>query len=86
MTAPIDWQAKAREHEVSCKAFTHAEVYLAGVAAGMAEAARITLSHPDSVLQFWDRPGGPPGNGWRATKPADIASAIRNSAPKEPTA
>ncbi len=33
---------------------------------------------------MWDRPGGPPGNGSRPSKPADAAAAIRALAPSPP--
>jgi hypothetical protein len=32
---------------------------------------------PSSVLAMWERPGGPPGNGYRPTSGKDIAAAIR---------
>ena len=40
--------------------------------------AKIADEFPLMILQIWDRPGGPPGNGYRATTGKDIAAAIRN--------
>jgi len=39
--------------------------------------AQIVESFPPEVFQIWERPGGPPGNGMRATTFKDIASALR---------
>lgn len=44
--------------------------------------AAIADGFPTQILQFWDRPGGPPGNGYRQMLPADIAAAIRQEPPK----
>jgi hypothetical protein len=48
-----------------------------GRRAGLEEAAKVVEATPTTILQFWDRPGGPPGNGYRATTGADFAAAIR---------
>lgn len=40
--------------------------------------AGIAESMPGRILYFYDRPGGPPGNGYRPVTRADIAAAIRN--------
>ena len=47
-----------------------------------ARAAKIAEDFPARVLGMWPRPGGPPGNGWRASTSADIAAAILQE-PKE---
>ncbi len=39
--------------------------------------ARVAETAPAECLHMWDRPGGPPGNGWRRTTGADIAKLIR---------
>jgi len=39
--------------------------------------ARIADNFPPTILQVWERPGGPPGNGYRQTNGTDIAAAIR---------
>lgn len=41
------------------------------------EAARLMETYPDQVLRMWDRPGGPPGNGYGPATNADRAAAIR---------
>ncbi len=45
------------------------------------EAAKVAELMPDVVLQFWDRPGGPPGNGYRRSTFTDIATSIRALSP-----
>ena len=39
--------------------------------------AKVAEEYPAEILTFWDRPGGPPGNGYRPTNGKDIAAAIR---------
>lgn len=41
-------------------------------------AAKVCEDMPDVVLEFWDRPGSAPGNGYRPLNRKDIASAIRS--------
>jgi hypothetical protein len=43
----------------------------------MEKCAQLAERYPAKVLQFWDRPGGPPGNGYRPATGRDIAAAIR---------
>lgn len=43
------------------------------------ECAKIAEAAPAQTLYFWDRPGGPPGNGYRVTTGKDIAATIRLS-------
>lgn len=51
------------------------------------------LRDPKQVLVMWNRPGGPPGNGYRAATPEEHAAAILAAldaagwvcVPKEPT-
>lgn len=44
---------------------------------GIEDAAKIVETIPDKILHMWERPGGPPGNGYAPTTRADIAAAIR---------
>lgn len=39
--------------------------------------ANIAEGMPPSILAFWSRAGGPPGNGYRQLLPSDVAAAIR---------
>lgn len=39
--------------------------------------ASIVETMPDLTLHMWERPGGPPGNGYSKTTRSDIATAIR---------
>ena len=55
----------------------HAQGFAAGRKAGLEEAAKVAEEFPTEVLAFWDRPGGPPGNGYVPTTPKHIAQAIR---------
>jgi hypothetical protein len=55
------------------------QALLAAEKRGREEAAKIVEQMPDQMLHFWDRPGGPPGNGYRPTTRADIAAAIRST-------
>lgn len=41
------------------------------------EAVRAVESLPAEILEMWDRPGGPPGNGYRPLKQADCVAVIR---------
>lgn len=43
------------------------------------ECAKIVETIPEQVIEFWERPGGPPGNGTRPLKRSDIAAAIRST-------
>lgn len=52
-----------------------------GYARAIEDAARLAEEMEEEILIFWDRPGGPPGNGYRNTKPKDVAAAIRKLAP-----
>ena len=45
--------------------------------------AMIAAEMPPTILQMWDRPGGPPGNGYRPIAGPDIAAAIRASASRD---
>ena len=47
-------------------------------AEALEEAAAVAETYPDRILMFWERPGGPPGNGYRPAHFADIAAAIRS--------
>jgi hypothetical protein len=42
------------------------------------ECAKVAEMHPLAVLMMWDRPGGPPGNGYRPATFLDVARAIRS--------
>ncbi len=42
--------------------------------------AVIAEAFPRSLLVTWDRPDGPPGNGYRASTFADVAATIRAAA------
>lgn len=44
---------------------------------GMEAAAKCAEQFGDRILHMWERPGGPPGNGYRALRGADVAAAIR---------
>lgn len=59
-----------------------AAAYQRGRLAGREEAAKLMEGFPERVLHMWDRPGGPPGNGYAATTNRDRAEAIR-SLPQE---
>lgn len=54
------------------------------IAAETERCAKLMEAFPDQILQFWDRPGGPPGNGYRPTTNADRAAAIRRKANDRP--
>ncbi len=41
--------------------------------------AKIAEAMPEMILEFWERPNGPPGNGYRPTAPRDVAVSIRQS-------
>ncbi len=47
------------------------------VAAERERCAKIAETTPTECLHMWNRPGGPPGNGWRKTTGVDIAALIR---------
>jgi hypothetical protein len=49
------------------------------------ECAKVAEEFPSEILQTWERLGGPPGNGYRATTRKDIADAIRALNDKKPT-
>ena len=44
------------------------------------EAAGVAETSPSEILQFYERPGSPMGNQYRATRFEDIAAAIRSLA------
>ena len=43
-------------------------------------AAKCAEDFPVAMMTMWERPGGPPGNGYRNSTHADIAAAIRRLA------
>lgn len=45
--------------------------------------ASIVETMPDLTLHMWERPGGPPGNGYSKTTRSDIAAAIRANKPSK---
>jgi hypothetical protein len=45
--------------------------------AAIEECARIADEYPSTILVMWDRPDGPPGNGYVQSTPKHAAAAIR---------
>lgn len=52
--------------------------YNEGVDAERERCAKVVEDFPYQMLHMWERPGGPPGNGYRETTHEDISSAIRS--------
>jgi hypothetical protein len=52
--------------------------YNEGVDAERERCAKLAHQFPEQILQMRDRPGGPPGNGYRPSTGKDIAAAIRS--------
>jgi hypothetical protein len=67
----------AEEVEAGQHGHVSIEAMLAFRNAALAEAEQVILAlASQGVLHFWDRPGGPPGNGYRPATPEDYARAF----------
>ena len=72
------WQMQEAEAHAHALAAESALAALRGQVEAEREACALVADNfPPMILQVWERPGGPPGNGYRQTNGTDIGSAIR---------
>ena len=89
LTPPDDpfeaWEAQEAEKRRALSASQEREraAERRGWEAGRDAAADAVMSMPPTILTFWDRPGGAPGNGHRATTFADAAARVLTLTPLE---
>lgn len=68
------WGWNAPHREQLAQAFQRALDM--GERRGLERAAEVAETFPTEVLQFYERPGSPPGNQYRLSRPSDVANAI----------